>query len=131
MKKTKITILVLLCILAVGLCGVLVYGMGGQNLYGTKYVNSASQLVMEKEVSLDGVDRICVTYDMNNNDIRISEAEGDMLTVKEYNTEELAEDEISTVEVDGSRLEVKGKKRNRTNYVYFGTYYDEHHSSTF
>lgn len=118
--------LVLLCILAVGLCGVLVYGMGGQNLYGTKYVNSASQLVMEKEVSLDGVDRICVTYDMNNNDIRISEAEGDMLTVKEYNTEELAEDEISTVEVDGSRLEVKGKKRNRTNYVYFGTYYDEH-----
>lgn len=48
MKKTKITILVLLCILAVGLCGVLVYGMGGQNLYGTKYVNSASQLVMEK-----------------------------------------------------------------------------------
>ncbi len=65
---------------------------------------------MEKEVSLDGVDRICVTYDMNNNDIRISEAEGDMLTVKEYNTEELAEDEISTVEVDGSRLEVKGRK---------------------
>ena len=54
--------------------------------------------------------RICVTYDMNNNDIRISEAEGDMLTVKEYNTEELAEDEISTVEVDGSRLEVKGRK---------------------
>lgn len=125
MREIKITMMVLLCILTVGLCGILVYGMTGHHIYRTGYDNRSSQLVMEKEVSINGVDRISVTYDMNNNDIRIYEKEGDMLTVKEYSTLELTERELSTVEVNGSRLEVKGKKRNRNNYVHFGLYYND------
>ena len=56
---------------------------------------------------------------MNNNDIRIFEKEGSTLTVKEYSILELAQQEISAVEVNGSHIEVTGKKRNRNqSYLY-------------
>ena len=125
MRKVKITMMVLLCILTAGLCGILVYGMTGHSIYMTEYVNGSSKLVLEKEVSTDGVDRISITYDMNSNDIRIYEKEGSTLTVKEYSTLELAQQEISTVEVNGSHIEVTGKKRNRYNHIQFGLVYNE------
>ena len=124
MRKIKITMMVLLCILTAGLCGILVYGMTGHSIYKTEYVYRSSKLVLEKEVSTDGVDRISVTYDMNSNDIRIYEKEGSTLTVKEYSPLELAQQEISTVEVNGSHIEVVGKKRNRNNHIQFGLVYD-------
>ena len=50
MRKIKITMMVLLCILTAGLCGILVYGMTGHSIYKTEYVYRSSKLVLEKEV---------------------------------------------------------------------------------
>ncbi len=117
MKKMKITTLVILCILTVGLCGILVYGIAGHSIYvggynGGGYASHGSpQLVMEKEIPLDGIDHISLQYDMNNNDIRIYESEEDILTIREYNELDLEEDELSTVTVTGSGIEIRGKKR--------------------
>lgn len=116
MKKMKITTLVILCILTVGLCGILVYGIAGHSIYvggynGGGYASHGSpQLVMEKEIPLDGIDHISLQYDMNNNDIRIYESEEDILTIREYNELDLEEDELSTVTVTGSGIEIRGKK---------------------
>ncbi|MDE7477223.1 MAG: DUF4097 domain-containing protein, partial [Lachnospiraceae bacterium] len=127
MRKLKIVTLVMLCILTAGLCGIFAYGMTGHNIYVGSYEYrdynhgyGSQQLVFEKEVPLDGIDSISVLYDMNGNDIYIYESEGSFLTVKEYNELELTGNEVSTVKVTGSNLEIKGKKRNRRNYVGFG-----------
>lgn len=123
MKKRKITALVLLCILTAGLCGIFAYGMTGHDIYrigygsrldhgGAASVYGSPQLVMEQEVSLDGIDKISVQYDMNSNDIMIYESEGDFLTVREYSELDLKEEDLSTVTVKGGELEVRGKPRN-------------------
>lgn len=127
MKNRKITALVLLCIVTVGLCGVFAYGMTGHNIYrigygsrldhgGAASVYSSPQLVMEKEVSLDGIDNISVQYDMNSNDIFIYESENDMLTIREYSELDLQEKDLSTVTVKGSEIEVRGKRRNGNSF---------------
>ncbi len=118
MRNLKIGLLVALCILTVFLCGIFAYGMTGHNIfrafrggyYDRDYVGM--HLVLEKEVSLKGIDSIFVSYGKNSNDIFLYEGQGDMLTVKEYNEVELNENELSTVSVSGSKLEIKGKRRN-------------------
>lgn len=127
MRKLKITALVLLCIVTVSLCGIFVYGMTGHDIYGIAFcsgwdgnegvgVHATPQLVLEKEVSLDGIDHISIQYNMNNNDIYLYESENDNLTIKEYNELELAQDMLSTVTVKGSSLDVKGKRRDGKRY---------------
>lgn len=119
MRKLKIGLLVMLCILTAFLCGIFAYGMTGHNIYRgfhgsydheRNYVGM--HLVLEKEVPLDGIDSISVSYNMNSNDIYLRECEGNTLTIKEYNEAELGESELSSVVVNGSRLEIEGKKRN-------------------
>lgn len=119
MRKIKIATLVLLCIVTAGLCGIFAYGMTGHNIYriglgrGDAYRNDGSMhLVLDEEVSLDGIDNISIQYDMNSNDIYIYENAGNFLTVKEYNMLELAKDEVSTIRTADDSLEVIGKKRN-------------------
>lgn len=122
MRKIKIATLVILCIITAGLCGILAYGMAGHDIYVRDYDSisyGSPHLVLEKEVPLDGIDSISVQYDMNSNDIYIYEGEGDSLTVREYNEFELTEEEVSTVKVTGSSLEIKGKKRRGRNYISF------------
>ena len=71
MRKLKITALVLLCIATASLCGIFAYGMAGHDIYGIAFgsgwddnegvgVHATPQLVLEKEVSLDGVDQISI-----------------------------------------------------------------------
>lgn len=113
MRKVIISMIVVVSIIALGLCGILVYGLNGNNIFaGGSRTLSETHLVLEKEVSLEGIDSISVLYDMNSNDIFLYESDDDKLLVKEYSGFELAENEISTVEVNGNSLEVKGKKRN-------------------
>ncbi|MDE7259993.1 MAG: DUF4097 domain-containing protein [Lachnospiraceae bacterium] len=117
MRRIKIALLVALCILTALLCGIFAYGMTGHDIYravrydhGRDYVGM--HLVLEQEVSIDGIDSISVSYSLNSNDIYLYEGQGDMLTVKEYNEVELNENQLSTVSVNGSKLEIKGKRRN-------------------
>ena len=118
MRNLKIGLLVALCILLVFLCGIFAYGITGHNIYrafrgGSKdrdYVGM--HLVLEKEVPIDGIDSISISYGKNSNDIYLYEGQGDVLTIKEYNEADLNENELSTVAVNGSKLEVKGKRRS-------------------
>lgn len=130
MRKLKIGMLVLLCLVTAGLCGIFAYGMTGHSIYVTGY-NSMSygsgydnvQLVLEKEVPLDKIDSISVLYNMNNNDIFLYESDNDSLTIEEYSEIELSENEISAVRVKGSSVEIEGKRRNtRSNSVRIGMF---------
>ena len=118
MRNLKIGLLVALCILLVFLCGIFAYGMTGHNIYrifrggydDRSY--AGMHLVLEKEVPMEGIDSISISYGKNSNDIYLYEGQGDVLTIKEYNEADLNENELSTVSVKGSRIEVKGKKRS-------------------
>lgn len=124
MKKMKIATLVLLCILTAGLCVIFAYGMTGHDIYrgirGRNYDYERGyanmHLVLEQEVPLDGIDSISISYHMNSNDVYLYEGEGNTLTIKEYNEADLDANELSTVTVKGSSLEIKGKKRNYRNF---------------
>ena len=132
MRNLKIGLLVMLCIFTAFLCGIFVYGMTGGNIfrsfggayndYEKGYVGM--HLVLEKEVPIDGIDSISISYRMNSNDIYLYEGEGNTLTIKEYNEVELNENELSTVSVNGSKLEIKGKRRSRrsisSGFFHFG-----------
>lgn len=120
MRNIKIGLIVILCVIALGLCGVLVRGIaygngGGLDAKADAKGGTEMHLVLEEEVSLSGIDTISVLYDMNSNDVILHAGEGDTLLVKEYIGYEAKESEISTVTVSGSALEIKGKKRG-----YFG-----------
>lgn len=129
MKKVKIGLLVTLCILTVFLCGIFAYGMTGHNIYwrfwGRNYEMeyAGMHLVLEEEVPLDEIDSIFISYSMNSNDIYLYEGEGNTLTIKEYSEAALNENELSTVSVNGSRLEIRGKRRSRiisSGFFHFG-----------
>lgn len=120
MRNLKIGLLVALCVLTAFLCGVFAYGMTDHNIfrifrggyYDGNYVGM--HLVLEKEVPMEGIDSISVSYSKNSNDVFLCESQGDMLTIKEYNEVELNENQVSTVSVNGRKLEIKGKKRSST-----------------
>ena len=126
----KIVLLVMLCILTAFLCGIFAYGMTGHNIYRAFWGGyndgdyAGMHLVLEQEVPIDGIDSISVSYSMNSNDIFLYEGQGDMLVIKEYNEAELNENELSTVSVNGSKLEIKGKRRSsrriRAGFFHFG-----------
>lgn len=119
MRKIKIGMLVMMCIVTAFLCGILAYGITGHKIYGRfragndNMVYTSMQLLLEKEVPLDGIDCITISYGMNSNDIYLHESEGNVLTIKEFSNAELNENELSTVTVSGSRITVTGKKRTR------------------
>lgn len=113
MRKAIISMIAVVSIIALALCGILVYGLKGNIIFARESrILDETHLVLEKEISLEGIDSISVLYDMNSNDIFLYESDDDRLLVKEYSSFELAEKEISTVEVKGNSLEVKGKARN-------------------
>lgn len=114
MKGIKIGLIVLSSFIAISLCGILVYGLAGGARFrdeGPQGHNNV-QLVLEKEIPLDGIDSISILYNMNSNDIYLHESENEAVTVREYSSSEMSEKEISTVEVNGNSLEVRGARRN-------------------
>lgn len=131
MRNLKIGLLVTLCIITVLLCGILTYGIMGHNIFrgffGWNTMESyrsysSMNLILEKEINLDGIENISVLYHMNSNDIYLHESESDTLTVKEYSDAEPRENQISTVTVKNGSLEIKGKKRNQTGFFWFFGY---------
>lgn len=133
MKGLKIGLIAVLSVIAAGLCGLLAWGMGHPEdwrSFATEKAYEQMRLVLEKEVSLDGIDSIDIVYDMNSNDVFFYEAEGDTLQVKEYVNYEAGEGEISTVGVNGSTLEIRGKRRSAHMVRMFGFGYNSGYGYT-
>lgn len=133
MKGLKIGLIAVLSVIAAGLCGLLAWGMGHPEdwrSFATEKAYEQMRLVLEKEVSLDRIDSIDIVYDMNSNDVFFYEAEGDTLQVKEYVNYEAGEGEISTVGVNGSTLEIRGKRRSAHMVRMFGFGYNSGYGYT-
>lgn len=129
MRNIKIGLIIILSILTVGLCGILLYGMTGGTAHNM-FMNSGHQnyadmqMVLEEEVSPDGIDSISVLYGMNSNDIYIYESENDAVLVREYSSTELSDNEITTVRVNDGSLEVRGARRNNADFGFHLFYFD-------
>lgn len=128
MRKLKISLLVILCIITVFLCGIFAYGIMGHNIYRGFFGRNTMEsyrsysdmnLILEKEIDIEGIGNITVLYHMNSNDIYLHESESNTLTVKEYCGTEPKKNEISTVTVKDGSIEIKGKKRNRLDFFWF------------
>lgn len=140
MKKARIALIAALCMITVGLCVLFAYGMKGGSLYNLFYHTDQPyspniQVVLEEEISLDGIDSISILYGMNDNDIYIYESPSDTVLIKEYGNSEMSEDQLSTIEVNGSSLEVKGRGRSYNigfHMFYFNSgYYLRHYTEIF
>lgn len=133
MKGLKIGLIAALSVIVIALCSLLAWGMGHRDAWRSFAADkeyAQMRLVLEKEVSLDGVDGIDIWYDMNSNDVYFYEAEGDTLLVKEYANYEAGEGEISTVGVNGSLLEIRGKRRSARTVHMFGFGYNSGYGYT-
>jgi len=137
MKRLKIGLIMILGMIALGLCVVLVYGISAGNAFRhapgvagdgnfDRYY-ADMQCVLDEEIPLDGIDSILLLYDMNNNDVIFSENEGSHLIIKEYVNYDVDDSEISTVNQNGSELEIKGKKR-KSSYINLDFNFFAYHS---
>lgn len=138
MKSIRIGLIVALSVMVFALCGILVYGMAGGDVFraGARQSYSNAQLVLEKEIPLDGIESISVLYGMNSNDIYLYESEKDVIIVREYSSTEMSENELSTVKVDENCLVIKGTRRNYNSFGFHlfgfnGGYYDRHYTEVY
>lgn len=138
MKSIRIGLIVALSVMAFGLCGILVYGMAGGDIFrvGARQSYSNAQLVLEKEIPLDGIESISVLYGMNSNDIYLYESEKDVIIVREYSSSEMSEKELSAVKVNNNFLEIKGARRNYGSFGFHlfgfnGGYYNRHYTEVY
>lgn len=121
MKSVKIGLIVALSVVTIGLCGIFAYGMAGGDIFRSNRRQSYHnvQLVLEKEIPLDGIESISILYGMNSNDIYLYESEKDAIIVREYSSSELSEKELSTVKAGENCLEIKGARRNDGSFGFF------------
>lgn len=138
MKSLKILWIVVLSVITFSLCGIMVYGMAGGSIFRNhdrqSYANM--QLVLEKELSLDGIDSISILCGMNSNDIYLFESENDAVTIREYSNFEMDEKELSTIKVNENSLEIKGARRNYSSvgfrlFYFNGGSYNRHYTEVY
>lgn len=137
MKRIKIGLIAALSAIAIALCGIIAYGMAGGDVSwaGRRQSYHDVQLVLEKEIPVDGIESTSVLYGMNSNDIYLYESDKDAIIVREYSSTELSGKELSTIKVDGSRLEVRGARRNYSSFGFFwfgnGVSYNRHYTEVY
>lgn len=115
MKKTSIVLIVFLCVIILGLCVLLGWGLSGGRWgfwnsgesWGGRY-----ELAQEQEFPLKDVGSIQIEYTKSSNDVAVYEAEGDSVIVREYANYEAAEGELARINLQGGNLTVKGPRRN-------------------
>lgn len=138
MKSLKIILILVLTIITFSLCGIMVYVMAGGSIFRNYnrqgYANV--QLVLEKEIPLDGIDAISILYGMNNNDIYLFESENDDVIIREYSSAEMGEKELPAIKVSGNRLEIKGARRNYSSvgfhlFYFNGGSYNRHYTEVY
>ncbi len=132
MKHIKIALIVILSVMTLGLCGILVSGIMERNLFresGRQQYNEV-ELVLEREIPVDGINDISVLYNMNDNDIYLFESGTDTVIIKEYSSSEMDANELSAINVSEDSIEVKGAGRNiheGFRFFFFNSYYYARH----
>ncbi len=111
MKGVKIALVSFLCVIILGLCVLLGYGISGQP-GGRGVLLQDYRMVQEKEFSPEEIGEICIDYDRSGNDVFVYEGEGDAVIVREYANYEADGSELAEMAVKGGRLTVKGPRRS-------------------
>ena len=138
MKSLKIILILVLTVITFSLCGIMVYVMAGGSIFRNHnrqgYTNV--QLVLEREIPLEGIDSISILYSMNSNDIYLYESENDAITIREYSSIEMSEKELSAIKVNENSLEIKGARRNYSSvgfhlFYFDGGFYNRHYTEVY
>lgn len=123
MKTLKIVLIIILCGIMLFLGGFLAFALKtdwqGWNITPNGLTGNY-ELVLNEEVSAEGINSLSVQYGMNSNDVFFFEGTEDKIVIKEYLNFTPEENEISTIQNKDGELVVKGKKRD--GFFAFGFY---------
>ncbi|MCM1191509.1 MAG: DUF4097 domain-containing protein [Butyrivibrio sp.] len=115
MKNTKIALIAILCVIILGLCVLLGYGISGRfGRAGSVSWGGRYQLVQEQEIPLKDVEDIRIEYTKSGNDVAVYEAEGDTVIIREYANYEAAGRELAQIKLQSGKLTVKGPRRTNS-----------------
>lgn len=123
MKKLQITMIAMLCVIIVFLCGILAVGMNRKSYYGCHGHMGKYSLVQEAEFS--DVESLYAEYGKNPEDIYFYEGTSDKVVIKEYMNFEPKEGELSSFQQNGGELFLRGSKWNSDFSISFRNAYIE------
>lgn len=115
MKTLKIVLIIILCGIMLFLGVFLAFALKTDRRGWNTTPNGLTgnyELVLNEEVSAEGINSLSVQYGMNSNDVFFFEGTEDKIVIKEYLNFTPEENEISTIQNKDGELVVKGKKRD-------------------
>lgn len=121
MKTVKIVLITILCGLILCLCGLLCLVLRGHDnrqensIYESSFMGRY-ELVQETEMTPEGIESLVVQYDMNSNSVYFYEGADETIVIKEYLNFTPEAGQLSTVERQGSRLIIQGKRRDFSSF---------------
>ncbi|HKM04222.1 MAG TPA: DUF4097 family beta strand repeat-containing protein [Lachnospiraceae bacterium] len=120
MKKIKITLIIILAIIVVGLIAVLSYFIATSNDLRVFQGRSNVILVKERSINMEEIDELLIDYSNNYFDVYLYESDSQELIVKEYMSEEFEQDKIAKIDSRGTgNLYIKGARMN-SGFYWFG-----------
>lgn len=111
MKGIRITLIVILSLVVLGLCFLLGYGLsGGFHAEGNGIImeTGSVSLIQEQQFDVSGVEKLAVSYEKNSQDVFLYESEGSAVIVREYANYAVEESALSRISLNGSTLTVQG-----------------------
>lgn len=112
MKKLKITTIIFLSAAAICLCAMMIILLSSDGRFSFGGGDQNYSLVLEKEFDTADIKSLEIDYGMNSNDVLFYEGTGESIVIREYLNFKPNENQISTVKQDGTKLQIKGSRRN-------------------
>lgn len=122
MKELKITLIVVLSVVVLGLCALLSYSLSKRGSDQWEIIDGNAELVQEKEFPAADIDKLDIRYDKSGNDVTIYESDGNTVIVREFANYEVKDSGLAEIKLsDGGTLSVRGPKRVN-NMIHFNRY---------
>ena len=125
MRKLKVATILFLAGTAVCLCALLVLVLSGSGVGEGGFFEGGSglrdgdyALVLEKEISSEGLNSLKIDYGMNSNDVYFYQGEGESVVIREYMNFTPDEKQISSLEEKDGTLLVRGARRKRFGFFF-------------
>lgn len=121
MKELKITLIVVLSLVVLGLCVLLGYSMNKRSSDRWEIIDSNAELVQEKEFPAADIDKLDIRYSESSNDVTIYESDGSTVIVREFANYAVKDSELAEIKLSGGTLSVGGPERVN-NMINFNRY---------
>ena len=120
MKELKITLIVILSVIILGLMALLFYGISQDDFWENIPTKTATVLAKEHRVDITDINAIEIDYNKTGSDIRVYQSDSEDLIIKEFKQKKYKESELASISTNQSgTLNIKGKRTMR-NFVVFG-----------